>query len=563
MVEMITARSVNEFVFCPRLFWLEEVAGVFVDNEHTIAGTAAHRRVDKPGGTLPAPDSATVVEDDVPAAPWHARSLWLTDDALGLTGKLDLVVDDGDSNAVMPVNTKKGKPSSNGELWPADAVQLTLQGLLLRAQGFQVTKVAAWYVGARRRVVAELSDERISLALAALNDARRCREQASPPPPLIDSPKCVGCSLNEVCLPDETVRLQRVDAAILVEAEEIRRFIPARDDAIPVYATGYGLKIGLSGGCLTIRGRSNGEDIDTAVGLPQVSQLNIVGTAQMSTQAMHACLRENIPVCWFSGGGYFLGHSVSMEHRWVANRIAQFAAWETPQALAIARVLVADKIANARTLLRRNHPQGAEQSWNARMKRLAMLAGDANAPGELLAREGEAAKLYWSVYSELLAERATEFGLQGRNRRPPRDPTNAMLGFAYAFLVKDCTLAVLSAGLDPFLGVYHTPHHGRASMALDLMEPFRPLVADAVVHAMVKRGEVQPHDFVHTGQAVAMKPGARKALIAAYERRMDELIRHPVFGYRISYRQVLSVQARLLARTLCGEVDAMPSFRVR
>lgn len=555
----LTARSVNEFVYCPRLFWLEEVAGVFIDNEHTVEGRAVHRRVDKPGGTIPAPGEG---EEDAPP-PWNSRSLWLGDESLGVSGKLDLVEVDGPDGAVMPVDTKKGRPDHDGAMWPADEVQLTLQALLLRAQGYRVDRVAVWYRSARRRVVADLTPERIERARTALAGARACRDSTQAPPPLVDSPKCAGCSLNLVCLPDETHRLMQSTLEASGDDMEIRRVVPARDDAIPLYVTGYGLKIGLEAGCLRVRGKADGADIDLSVGLPQVSQLNIVGTARMSTPAMHACLREGVPVCWFSGGGYFLGRTQSSEQRWVGVRMAQFAAWDTPRALEVARVLIADKIANGRTLLRRNHPSGSEQRWNARMKRLVRLSSEAADSGGLLAREGEAAKLYWDAFGALLAERDQALTMQGRNRRPPRDPVNAMLGFAYALLVKDSTLAVAASGLDPFLGVYHAPHHGRASMALDLMEPFRPLVADSVVHAVVKRGEIGSRDFIVSGQAVAMKARARKTLISAYERRMDELITHPLFGYRISYRQVLGVQARLLARALTGEVPAMPSFRVR
>jgi CRISPR-associated protein Cas1 len=197
------------------------------------------------------------------------------------------------------------------------------------------------------------------------------------------------------------------------------------------------------------------------------------------------------------------------------------------------------------------------------LKRLISQAEEAESADILLGIEGESARRYWSIFSSLLARDHEIFRMEGRNRRPPRDPSNAMLSFGYALLVKDCTTALHSAGLDPFLGMYHTAHHGRPALALDLMEPFRPLVVDSIVLQMIRRGEVQSDDFIFTGQAVAMKPHARKALLRAYERRMDELIAHPVFGYRISYRQTLSVQARLLARVLLGEIPQLPSFRTR
>jgi CRISPR-associated protein Cas1 len=244
--------------------------------------------------------------------------------------------------------------------------------------------------------------------------------------------------------------------------------------------------------------------------------------------------------------------------------MAQYASHQTPLALRIAGALIADKIANARTILRRNHPDGAHDgNWNARMKQLTQMVKRVDSPEELLAREGEAAKLYWAEFEKLVLQNNEAWSMRGRNRRPPQDPVNAMLSFAYAILVKDCTTAVMGPGLDPYLGVFHTPHHGRPSMALDLMEPFRPLIADSVVLGMIRRNEVRPEDFQFTGQAVLMKDHTRKTLLQAYKRRMDELIAHPVFGYRISYRQVLGIQATLLSRVLTGELSGMAAFRVR
>ena len=159
--------------------------------------------------------------------------------------------------------------------------------------------------------------------------------------------------------------------------------------------------------------------------------------------------------------------------------------------------------------------------------------------------------------------RAASVAAWKMNRRPPRDPINALLSFSYALLTKDFTVTLARVGLDPLLGFYHQPRFGRAALALDLMEEFRPIVADSVVVTAINNGEIQPDDFAVTPVAAALKPGARKRLILAYERRMDQLVTHPVFGYRISYRRVLEVQARLLGRMLLGEVEEYPAFRTR
>lgn len=165
----------------------------------------------------------------------------------------------------------------------------------------------------------------------------------------------------------------------------------------------------------------------------------------------------------------------------------------------------------------------------------------------------------------MLRPREAEFAFdfQGRNRRPPRDPVNALLSFAYALLAKDFTVTLQAVGFDPYLGFYHAPGYGRPSLALDLMEEFRPIIGDSVVLSVLNTGEVTAGDFITRGGAVALSPTGRKAFLAAYGRRMDTLVSHPVFGYSISYRRVLEVQARLLGRFLSGEIPEYPQFLTR
>jgi CRISP-associated protein Cas1 len=155
------------------------------------------------------------------------------------------------------------------------------------------------------------------------------------------------------------------------------------------------------------------------------------------------------------------------------------------------------------------------------------------------------------------------FDFQSRNRRPPRDPVNALLSFLYAMLVKDMTVTLIGVGFDPYLGFYHQPRYGRPALALDLMEEFRPLVADSVAIGLINNGELRRTDFIERAGAVALSDNGRKRVIEAYERRLDTLITHPLFGYSISYRRVFEVQARLLARFVTGEIDNYPHFCTR
>ena len=160
-----------------------------------------------------------------------------------------------------------------------------------------------------------------------------------------------------------------------------------------------------------------------------------------------------------------------------------------------------------------------------------------------------AAKIYFAGFARLL-KGTNDFNIEGRNRRPPRDPVNAMLSFVYAMLVKELTVVLYAVGFDPMLGFYHRPRYGHPSLALDLAESFRPLVADSTVLTLVNNGEVTPASFIHRGGGVALTDAGRRAVIGAFERRMETLVTHPIFGYRASYRRILEIQARLLGRAL-------------
>jgi len=363
-----------------------------------------------------------------------------------------------------------------------------------------------------------------------------------------------------ICLPDE-VGLLRQEAALT--ADDVRRLVPGRDDAVPLHVQRHDVRIGKDGDVLQVKDRS--EVIDK-VRLQDVSQVSIYGNAQISTQAVHALLDRDIPLCWFTGGGWFLGQAHGHDHRNVLLRMRQYEVARDPaHALALARRFVQGKVLNARTLLRRN-AEGLDPAVLHDLARLAGRAGRTKAPDELLGVEGAAGRLYWQHFPRLLKTAeggGMAFDMQGRNRRPPRDPVNALLSFGYSLLTKDWTLTLRAVGFDPYLGFYHTPRYGRPALALDLMEEFRPLIVDSVVVTVINTGVVRADDFVTRGGACALKQAARGRVIDAYERRMDQLVTHPIFGYRIGYRRILEVQARLLARHLAGEIPRYPTFRTR
>jgi CRISPR-associated protein Cas1 len=215
------------------------------------------------------------------------------------------------------------------------------------------------------------------------------------------------------------------------------------------------------------------------------------------------------------------------------------------------------------------------------LKCLCEEAEQAPAIDQLLGIEGNAARVYFENFAGMIKRSGDDadptssddeagkkscdtdefdFDFNSRNRRPPRDPVNALLSLAYSMLAKDLTIVTQAVGFDPYQGFYHQPRFGRASLALDLMEPFRPLIADSAVLSAINTRMVGAADFVRAGQSVALTPNGRKAFFRAYEQRMDSLVTHPMFGYRVNYRRILEIQTRLLARVLTGELRDYPAY---
>jgi CRISPR-associated protein Cas1 len=548
--ELLPARMLNEYAYCPRLGYLEWVQGEFAENLFTEEGTYAHRRVDEREGELaPADDEQ---------APKISRSIMLTAPKLRLVAKIDLVETEGCS--ATPVDYKRGKkPDIPEGAWEPERVQLCAQGLILRGNGFQCDQGVIYYVASKERVHIVFDQPLIDRTLALAKSFRELALKGVIPAPLEDSPKCNDCSLNGICLPDETSMLMEPAKAVRTEP---RRLSPARDDALPVYVQTQGCYLSKNGDALVVK--EKGQKIAESR-LFETSQISLFGNVQISTQLVRELCRRGIPVVYFSTGGWFYGLTLDPMHKNVELRIDQFRAVDNPErSLVLARRFVATKIRNCRTLLRRN-ADAIDKETLRRLRQSAIDAECAENVESLLGIEGDAARVYFGAFSLMIkrSEVGHNFSFDGRNRRPPKDPVNALLSLAYSLLVKDLTVTLAAVGFDPFLGFYHRPRYGRPSLALDLMEEFRPLVADSTVIGAINNGVVALGDFIRVGGGMALKPHARKAFISAYERRMDQLIRHPVFGYQISYRRVLEVQCRLLGRYLSGEIADYPEFLTR
>lgn len=565
--DQIPARMVNEYAYCPRLFYLEHVQQEFRHSADTLEGRFVHRRVDQEEGRVPA---AAELSNQVKL---HSRSVLVGSARLGAVARIDLI--ESDDERVVPVDYKRGSPPDTPEgAWEPERVQLCLQGLLLREHGYECDYGVLYFAAAQARVTVEFTEELIARTLELLAEARRTAASGVIPPPLVDSPKCPRCSLVGICLPDETNLLRGPESASgaansLVQITprahgEMRRLMPARDDHLAVYVQGQGHSVGLKGEVLEIRDK--GKAINE-VRLMEMSQLSLFGNVQLSAQALRELAAREITVLHLSYGGWLTAVTTPPPHKNIELRRRQFeAADDGGCCLQLARAFVAGKIRNSRTLLRRNARELPEGVLH-RLAEARRRAERAAALEQLLGIEGTAAREYFAHFALMFKPEAEtdapRFDFEGRNRRPPRDPVNALLSFLYAMLTKEMVVTLIGVGFDPYLGFYHQPRYGRPALALDLMEEFRPLVADSVAMAMINNGEVRRSDFIARAGAVALTESGRKRVLEAYERRLDTLVTHPRFGYAISYRRIFEVQARLLARFLTGEIAFYPPFCTR
>jgi CRISPR-associated protein Cas1 len=606
--QQIPARMMNEFVYCQRLFYYEFVEGVFVESVDTLRGAAIHQRVDSGNGALPAAKTKKKTEKTTEEKPSettdvstketeaqhnepetiHSRSVQMGSERLGIVAKMDLVESKAQKDdllsalEVCPVDYKAGAPKEGeeaNELWDTDKMQLGLQALILRDNGYACNEGVIYYRATKQRVRLPITPELENWILLNIADAKRVI--AGPiPAPLVHSPKCVRCSLAPVCLPDETRMLAQTTAKIEVgvegknsespqsTGEAPRRLIAARDDTRPLYLNTPGYRVGCKDEVLTVKDK---DKLIDEVRMRDVSHVALFGNVQISTQAIQSLCEQEVPVTYFSMGGWFYGITRGHAMKNVFLRMEQFRlAREEKTCLALARQFVHGKIRNHRTLLMRNHLEPPE-AIIGKLKRASEDALTANSIEELLGIEGAAASQYFQQFGGMVKveddlpglglsventkQRMFNFNFNHRNRRPPTDPVNAMLSLAYSMLAKDCTLAALAVGFDPYLGFYHQPRFGRPALGLDLMEEFRPLIAESTVLSCINNRVVTDKDFVKAGQAVNLTAPGRKRFFQTYEQRMSSLITHPLFDYKVSYRRALELQARLLAKTLTGEIN--------
>jgi CRISP-associated protein Cas1 len=379
--ELIPARMLNEYVYCPRLFFLEWVDRSWAPSSDTAEDDRVHRRVDAGGGAAPLPEEGVVKA---------ARAVELASERLGIVAKLDLL--EGTGGGVVPVDTKKGHPARTGSAWEANAVQVCAQELLLREHGYRVERGEIFYEETRQRVHVEITPELEARTLAVVSEAREVAERLAPPAPLRESPKCARCSLITICLPDELhVLAARQDAPA-------RRLIAADPDAVPLHVTEQGSVVGIDGGRLTV---SKHRDELISVRLIDVLQVSLFGNVQVTAQAARTLIDRDVDVFHFTYGGWLIGMTTGLPSKNVTLRMRQLGAAAGGD-LNAPRRMIAGKIRNCRVLLQRNGREQLSRSL-AQLAALAEQSEHCTDAASLLGIEGTAARLYFESFPSLLS----------------------------------------------------------------------------------------------------------------------------------------------------------------
>ena len=305
-----------------------------------------------------------------------------------------------------------------------------------------------------------------------------------------------------------------------------------------------------------------------AIPIHHLESICVFGPSTISPPALDLCWEHGVAVNYLSEFGHLQARMTGVADTSVTLRRTQFRAADLPEkCLAVARQMIAGKIQNSRnSLLRASRETEVNEERDRIIAVIDALARqirvlpEQSDMGALRGAEGMAANLYFMVFSLMLKQQRDAFEFTLRSRRPPRDRINCLLSFLYALVRHDCIAGLTAAGLDPFVGFLHVDRANRPSLALDLMEEFRPWLADRLAITLVNRQQVGPDDFkLREGGAVEFTDAGRKRVIKAYQERKQESLNHPLLDQNLRIAQLPFIQARVLARHLRGDIpDYVP-----
>jgi CRISPR-associated protein Cas1 len=531
-LETIPISLVAHTVFCRRRAWLEAM-GETVPSLAIEEGTAAHCRID-------------TRSDD---RPMRRRSVDVHHQSLLVTGRCD-VIEVGEDAALKIVEYKSSPIRRKATVTNAQRIQLALQGLCLEDMGHEVVGHAVYFVNHRKMVDVEVDQTTIEDALVAVAETKAIVEATTAPTALVDDPRCARCSHAGVCLPDERA-----------EKEVRRRILVSDPDGEVLHLATPGSRVSLKAGrVVVVRGD---EDLGT-VPVERIQGLVIHGNVDVSSAVIREMLWRSVPIVWCTWRGRVVGHARSSKSPNGLARLQQHVL-SAQGDLELARELIGSKVSNQATQLRRSSRFNVLDEV-ALIRSLARMCKTAGSVNELLGLEGEASNIYFRNFRGMLADGYRDVfadDWQGRVGRGALDRVNVALNYVYGMLLAEVIRGIHASGLDPHAGFVHSSGRNKPALGLDLMEQFRPIIADSVVLNAINNGELKPGMFTEVLGGSRLTDEGRKVLITVYERRMQHTIKHPVFGYQTTWRRAAEVQARMILGVIDGSQSTYVGIRTR
>jgi CRISP-associated protein Cas1 len=541
--QLLPIAHIAEIQFCERNFYYRMAESADDANEHVLKG-----RFD---------DEKRMRRMNIKReSGMQTRNVVVISRALGIIGAIDVFEEvDGKSHIV---EFKKGILREHVN----DDVQLCAQAMAWEDMtGGQMPFGYVYYHESHRRRQVWFTEDLRDKVVQTIERARAILDSGEIPAPVNDE-RCVGCSLREKCMPDEVSFLNSIQKDSKSADAKIARPTPTSHLGRVLYVQDPGQYVRKDGRCLKV---TKEKEVIREIPIEMVDEV-VSGTAvQWSSSALQFLFSEGIPLAFITRYGRHAGAIQPAFSKNSLLRIKQFEFRNSERRYELARAFSIGKLCNMRVLMLR-HDRGLDGDNTGALQAKGQITfalkklKAVNTRDEILGYEGIGSRFYFERYSTWIR---SPFQFSGRVRRPPTDPINAMLSLGYSLLTSAVQSAIQLVGMDPFVGFLHEAVYGRPALALDIMEEFRPIIVDSVVLRAANQGVLTPHDFETNGQGIILTDSGRKSFYQLFENRMKEEMIHPLFGYHLTYRRLIELQVRFVAKVVTGEIAEYVPLKVR
>ncbi len=533
---MLSAGAIKKYLFCKRSFYYEFIENYYKDNEYTLKGKEYHRNVDT---------KQKIVKNNVV----QYTKVYLESKTLNINTVADMIEES--QGKIYPVEYKSGKADT---IRFAHMIQLTIEALLLEeTKNIKVDFGYLYYADSQKRVKVSFTEKLRKKTIEIIKEVQNFLKNPFLPPVESNIHKCMKCSLLDYCMPYES--------KYVLSKTKKSKIIPPIDSGEYLYIFNSSLDIHLRNENLFVKDKNNKS---LKIPINKVKQVILVGNASLTTPSIKNLLSKNIPIIFTSFNGKYLGRITPPLSKNSILRLAQFRAHDDKlKKLYLAKRIVSAKIQNMKTFLARYNRTNkfdfskTIEAFNF-LKKNVSSAKDVDT---LRGLEGFASQKYFSALESIVNKE--NFSFDRRNRRPPQDPINSLLSYGYTLLYKEIINSLSIVGLDPYMGFIHTDKYGKPSLALDIMEEFRTPIIDSLVITLIRKKVLSPNDFIQELGYCKIKVFAKKKFIEHYSSLLSREIKHPIFGYYVSYSRIFLIQARILAKFLKGEYKHYYPFRMR